>query len=79
MKDKGTLVDTNYLKSIRVLRGLSAKKVAALVGMDYNSFLHKENGMVAFTDSEKIRLAEKYGMTMTEFNQGFYSGKIPIG
>ena len=78
MKEKGTLVDVNYLKSVRVLRGLNAKEAAARVGMDYAAFRYKENGVTAFTDKEKLVVFEKYGMTLDEFNRAFFGGKLPI-
>ena len=62
------MINTNKLKSLRVLKGLSQQKIAEILGMHYITYANKENGAKEFKVTELMKLCE---ILECEFNDIF--------
>lgn len=67
------------IKAARVRLRLSQKAVADRLGVSVTAYRHKESGTVRFTDPEKLALVETLHLSMRQFNDYFFEGKLPIG
>lgn len=70
-------MDSRELKIVRLVRGLTQKDMAKVIGKSAQMYALKENRK-GFTDAEKILLTERLGLTFDQFNRIFYDGKLPF-
>ena len=56
-----------YLKSLRVLEGLTQEQIANLLGISIQSYNKKENGKVSFVDHELKTLSDYFGVSIDNF------------
>jgi transcriptional regulator with XRE-family HTH domain len=56
-----------YLKSLRVLKGLTQKNIAQLLNISIQSYNKKENGKVPFTANELKILSDFFDVPMENF------------
>lgn len=69
----------NEIKGARARLGLTQKDMAGKLGISAQSYAKKETGVTKFTDPEKIIVCEALGLSLVQFNDIFYDGKLPIG
>ena len=67
------------IKGARTKLGYTQKYVAEQLGMSVYSYQKKESGQVKFTDEEKAGLTELLELTLEQFNDFLFDGKLPIG
>lgn len=67
------------IKGARTRLGYTQKYVAEQLGMSVYSYQKKESGQVKFTDEEKVALTELLELTLEQFNDYLFDGKLPIG
>lgn len=65
------------LKVARVRKGKSRGDIARLIGKSRNAYAKKESGGSAFTDEEKLAIAEELDLTAEQFDDIFFDGKLP--
>ena len=68
----------NEIKAARIRLSLTQKDVADKMGMNIFSYQKKENGIVQFTDSQKIQPAKILQFTPNELNEYLFNGELPI-
>ncbi len=69
----------NEIKGARARLGLTQKDMAGKLGISTQSYAKKESGDTRFTDPEKLIVCEALGLSLVQFNDIFYDGKLPIG
>ena len=69
----------NEIKGARARLGLTQKDMAVKLGISAQSYAKKESGDTKFTDPEKLIVCEALGLSLVQFNDIFYDGKLPIG
>lgn len=69
----------NEIKGARARLGLTQKDMAGKLGISAQSYAKKESGDTKFTDPEKLIVCEALGLSLVQFNDIFYDGKLPIG
>ncbi len=67
------------IKGARARLGLTQKDMAGKLGISAQSYAKKESGDTKFTDPEKLIVCEALGLSLVQFNDIFYDGKLPIG
>lgn len=67
------------IKGARTRLGYTQKYVAEQLGMSVYSYQKKESGQVKFTDEEKVALTGLLELTLEQFNDYLFDGKLPIG
>lgn len=67
------------IKGARTRLGYTQKYVAEQLGMSVYSYQKKESGQVKFTDEEKVGLTELLELTLEQFNDYLFDGKLPVG
>ena len=70
-------MDSQELKTVRMVRRLTQKDMAKVIGKTVQMYAIKENKS-GFTDDEKILLTEYLHLTFNQFNRIFYDGKLPF-
>ena len=65
------------LKVARVRKGKERSAMARLIGKSRNAYAKKESGSSAFTDEEKLAIADELGLTFAQFDAIFFDGKLP--
>lgn len=66
------------LRALRILRGLTVKDMGEALGKAPSSYSQKERGINSFQDDEKIIIAKVLGMTVQQFNDVFFDGKLEL-
>ena len=72
-------VDAKILMSKLMLKGMTQADVAKAIGITPNAYSNKLHNRTCFTDDEKIVLAKLFQMNLSEFNDAFYEGMLPVG
>ena len=67
------------IKVARVRHRYSQKYLADALGISVTTYRHKEDGVVMFNDPEKLKLMEVLQLSMQQFNDYFFDGRLPIG
>lgn len=68
------------IKIARQRLGLSQEYVSKALGIrNPGTYQKKESGRVRFTDEEKIALAEVLQLTLEQFNDYLFDGRLPEG
>ncbi len=67
------IVDTAYLKSIRIREGYKQKDMARLLGCQEGSYQRKETNILPFSHKEIAYLRTKLNMSTKEFIKTFFS------
>jgi len=67
------------IKGARTRLGYTQKYMADHLGIAENSYHKKESGKVRFTDEEKIQLAHILELSLAQFNDFLFDGKLPAG
>ena len=67
------------IKGARARLGYKQRQMAEQLGIPTSSYCNKENGVVKFTDAEKVKLAELLGWTPVQMNDYLFDGVLPIG
>lgn len=78
MKERLKLTDRNLLRSILVLKGLSERKLAKMIGCDYGGLLKKLNNNRYFTAYEIYKIAIALELSGEEVNDIFFSKKYLV-
>ena len=68
----------NLLKSKRVLKGLTQKKVAEMVGVSEKTYNHKETGKIECKIDEILIISSVLDLTMEDINEIFFNGNLPF-
>lgn len=67
------------IKGARTRLGYTQQYVADQLGITVLSYRNKESGRVRFTDTEMIGLAEVLQLSLVQFNDFLFDGKLPAG
>lgn len=67
------------IKGARTRLGYTQQYVADQLGITVLSYRNKESGRVRFTDAEMIGLAEVLQLSLVQFNDFLFDGKLPAG
>ena len=70
-------MDSLKLEFARRDKGKSPKDMAQAIGKTENSYRKKERGEVAFSDDDKIIIANELDLTLSQVNEIFFDGKLP--
>lgn len=70
-------MDSLKLEFARREKGKSPKDMAQAIGKTENSYRKKERGEVAFSDDDKIIIANELDLTLSQVNEIFFDGKLP--
>ena len=70
-------MNLNEFRSARVKVGLSQTDLARKLGISNTAMSNKELGIAQFKDSEKIKLCKILNLTLSQFNDCFFDGKLP--
>lgn len=73
------LIKTREIKGARTRLGYTQQYVADQLGITVLSYRNKEGGRVRFTDNEMIGLAEVLQLSLVQFNDFLFDGKLPAG
>ena len=73
------MYDKYRLKMVRQRKDLTQLEVGRQAGIKEASYKNKENGLTAFSDEEKIRVAKVLGLDAESFLLIFFGGAFPIG
>lgn len=73
------MIKTLELRAQRVKLGISAKHMADLLGICEDLYRKRETGKIPFRLSETIIVFYELQLTLKQFNDIFYDGKLPIG
>ena len=57
---------------------ITQREVADALGISFDAYRKRENGVVEFSNEQQIKMMELLGMTLKQFNDAFYDGKLPI-
>lgn len=67
------------IKGARTRLGYTQQYVADQLGITVLSYRNKESGRVRFTDPEKIALVGVLQLTLEQFNDFLFDGRLPAG
>lgn len=67
------------LKLARIRAKKSQQEMADAIEKSMDSYSKKERGLVKFTDSERLVVKEKLGLSWEQFNDIFFDNNLPIG
>ena len=67
------------IKGARTRLGYTQQYVADQLGITVLSYRNKERGRVRFTDPEKIALVRVLQLTLEQFNDFLFDGRLPAG
>lgn len=67
------------IKLARMRMKFTQQYVADCLGISIDSYRSKEQGRSRFTDEEKIALAEVLQLTLAQFNEFLFDGRLPAG
>ena len=67
------------IKAARVRCGYTQKDVAEELGISCSSYSDKERGKTGFTDEEKTHISIMLRLSLHQFNDIFFEGKLPKG
>ena len=67
------------IKGARTRLGYTQQYVADQLGITVLSYRNKESGRVRFTDPEKIALVRVLQLTLEQFNDFLFDGRLPAG
>ena len=67
------------IKGARTRLGYTQQYMADQLDITVNSYHKKERGIVRFTDPEKIVLAQILQLSLEQFNDFLFDGKLPAG
>lgn len=67
------------IKGARARLGYKQRQMAEILGITTSSYCNKENGIVKFTDTEKVTVAKLLGFTLEQMNDFLFDGALPIG
>ena len=67
------------IKGARTRLGYRQRHMAEKLGIPTSSYCNKENGVVKFTDAEKVKVAELLGFSPQQMNDFLFDGILPIG
>lgn len=70
-------MNTNMLKSKRVLLGCTQKDVAKHIGISEKTYNFKEKGKIYFKPNEIISITSKLNLTIQEVNKIFFDNNLP--
>lgn len=70
-------MDSLKLEFARREKGKSPKDMAQAIGKAETSYRKKERGEVAFSDDDKIIIANELDLTLSQVNEIFFDGKLP--
>lgn len=70
-------MNTNMLKSKRVLLGYTQKDMANYVGISEKTYNFKEKGKIFFKPNEIISISGKLNLTIKEINKIFFDNNLP--
>lgn len=73
------LIKTREIKGARTRLGYTQQYVADQLGITVLSYRNKESGRVRFTDNEMIELADVLQLSLVQFNDFLFDGKLPAG
>lgn len=73
------LIKTREIKGARTRLGYTQQYVADQLGITVLSYRNKESGRVRFTDTEMVGLAEVLQLSLVQFNDFLFDGKLPAG
>ena len=67
------------IKGARARLGYKQRQMAEMLGIPTSSYCNKENGVVRFTEEEKVKVAELLGFSPQQMNDYLFDGILPIG
>ena len=67
------------IKGARARLGYKQKFMAEQLGIPVSSYCNKENGIVKFTDAEKMKVGNLLRLSPDQINDFLYDGLLPIG
>ena len=67
------------IKGARTRLGYTLQFMADQLDIPYDSYCKRENGVVRFTDKQKIQVARLLELTPWQMNDFLYDGELPIG
>ena len=70
-------MNSNLLKSKRVLLGCTQKDMANYIGISEKTYNFKEKGKIYFKPNEIIAISGKLKLTIKEINKIFFDDKLP--
>lgn len=73
------LIKTREIKGARTRLGYTQQYVADQLGITVLSYRNKESGRVRFTDTEMVGLADVLQLSLVQFNDFLFDGKLPAG
>lgn len=73
------LIKRGEIKGARTRLGYTQQYVADQLGITVLSYRNKESGKVRFTDSEMVGLAEVLQLSLVQFNDFLFDGRLPAG
>lgn len=73
------LIKTREIKGARTRLGYTQQYVADQLGITVLSYRNKESGRVRFTDTEMVGLADVLQLSLVQFNDYLFDGKLPAG
>lgn len=69
---------SSAIKAERVRCGYTQSEAAQMLGIPVSRFRAKEWGVSMWTDEEKVRLTEIYGLSVHQMNEYLYNGILPL-
>ena len=67
------------IKGARTRLGYTQKYMAEHLEMSVYSYQKKESGQVKFAEDEKLKVGELLQLSLEQFNDFLFDGKLPIG
>lgn len=71
------IYNPNELKAERARKGLTATKMAGLIGCSPDLYRKKERGDVSFSDAEKICIIKILHLNLAAVNRIFFDNQLP--
>lgn len=67
------------IKGARTRLGYTQQFMADQLDLTKDSYVKRENGVVRFTDTQKVKIARLLELTPSQMNEFLYDGALPIG
>lgn len=70
-------MNCKLLKSKRILKGFTQKKIANIIGISEKTYNHKEQGKVMFKPDEILTILSCLNLSNEDVNTIFFDGNLP--